>query len=127
MSTQVFNIELEAESDLTLTFVYNDSITGLPVDLTGYKAEMQVRQKYDGYDNQNISLEFNTNVNGGITLGGTAGTVTLAIPSSATSQYTWTDGVYDLFLVSNTGVRTKFLKGFFTIIQNVTRSEQSSL
>jgi hypothetical protein len=88
---------------------------------------MQVRQKYDGYDNQNISLEFNTNVNGGITLGGTAGTVTLAIPSSDTSQYTWTDGVYDLFLVSSTGVRTKFLKGFFTIIQNVTRSEQSSL
>lgn len=127
MSAQVYHIELDGESDYTVTFVYNDASTGLPVNLTGYKAEMQVRQNYDGYGDPSTNLVYTTDTGGGIVLGGTAGTVTVTIPNSATAQYTWTEGVYDLFLISSGNIRTKLVGGFFTIIQNVTRSEQSSL
>lgn len=63
-----------------------------PINLTNYSARMQVRKKIDDVTPL-LSL---TTENGGIELGGTAGTITLYISAADTTALTWTDGVYDL-------------------------------
>ena len=49
--------------------------------------------------------------NGAIVLGGTAGTIALTIPASATSTFTFVRGVYNLTLTSSAGIVTRLLQG----------------
>lgn len=66
-----------------------------PIDLTGCTARMQVRSEVSS---PTVLLELTTE-NGGITLGGTAGTVDLYVGAIGTAAITWTDGVWDLEIV----------------------------
>lgn len=68
---------------------------GTPIDLTGCTARMQVRSEVESLD---VLLELTTE-NGGITLGGAAGTVELYAGATATSAITWQSGVFDLEIV----------------------------
>lgn len=87
-----------------------------PVNLTGYTARMQVRKKY-GSATTLLSL---TTENGGITLGGVAGTITLYISAMDTSAIDWTAGVYDLELVSAGGLVKRLLQGTIKVSPEVT-------
>lgn len=87
-----------------------------PVNLTGYTARMQIRKKY-GSDIVLLSL---TTENGGITLGGSAGTIILNISATDTSNINWTTGVYDLELVSAGGTVKRLLQGTIKISPEVT-------
>lgn len=69
--------------------------TGTPpavVDLTGCTARMQVRGKLT---DTAVLLELTT-ANGGIALGGAAGTVTINLSATQTAAITWVTAVYDL-------------------------------
>ena len=74
-----------------------------PVDLTGYSATLQICPfpggpiLYDASDD--------------IVLGGTAGTITLTIPASATADFTWWVAVYSLLLTDPYGNVTPLLQG----------------
>jgi len=87
--------------------------TPIPVDLTGYTATMQIRPF------QNPSAPLYYDASGDIILGGTAGTISLSIPSSATETFTWFNAYYDLFLTSSQGVETPLLAGTVTILPAV--------
>lgn len=63
---------------------------GQPVDLTGFTARMQVRADVDSPD---VLLNLTTE-NGGIILGGTAGTIDLWVGATETSLITWESGVW---------------------------------
>lgn len=83
-----------------------------PVDLTGYTAELQIRPYalapmvlYDATPN--------------ITLGGTAGTITLVIPSNATRNFTWWTGVYDLIMTDPLNNVTRLLSGTVSVSPGV--------
>lgn len=91
--------------------------TGQPVDLTGYTARMQIRQDYD---TTTVLAELTT-ANGGITINGDNGQVTLLIADEDTAAYTWTSGVYDLELVSGSGDVTRLLQGPASLDLEVTR------
>jgi hypothetical protein len=54
-------------------------------------------------------------------LGGAAGTITLTISATDTAALTSGRGVYDLELVSGSGIVTRLLQGVATISRNVTR------
>lgn len=123
---QAFHIEIEEESDYTTTLVYNEASTGLPVNLTGYRAELQARQNYDGQSNPIYDLTCNSDTDGGIVLG-TDGTINITIPYTKTVQLMWDTAVYDLFIYSPTGVRSKFVKGFMTILRSATHFANSTL
>jgi hypothetical protein len=84
----------------------------LPVDLTGYTAIMQFRPFA-------LSTDLMYDASADITLGGTAGTITLIIPSTVTETFTWFNGVYDLFLFDSSGNATPLLAGSVTITSNV--------
>lgn len=89
----------------------------VPNDLTGYAARMQIRPSKDS------STVFHTltTENGGITLGGAAGTVDLMIPDDVTALFRSTRAVYDLELVSATGDVMRLVEGGIKISPEVTR------
>lgn len=104
-----------ATFDYTLTW----KSAGVPVNLTGYTARMQVRESYDA-GTAILALTNGT----GITLGGTAGTIALTAAATATAALDGTPHkqyIYDLELVSGAGVVTRLVEGNFTIYPEVTR------
>jgi hypothetical protein len=89
---------------------------GAPLDLTGYTARMQVRATVDA-----SSALFNlTSGAGDITLGGAAGTITIAISATATAAVAAGCYVYDLELVDGATVY-RLLQGEFEVDAEVTR------
>lgn len=91
------------------------SIDGVPVNLTGYTARMQVRSSYTS------ATAVVTLTNGsGITLGTTNGQITLTISAIATAAIAAGNYVYDLELTSG-GTVTRLLEGQFIVSPEVTR------
>jgi hypothetical protein len=91
---------------------------GVPVNLTGYSAKMQVRERVRDTD---VVLECST-ANGRITLGGSAGTITIVAQDEVTALLSeMPKAVYDLELTSGGGEVTRLLRGNAEIIAEVTR------
>jgi hypothetical protein len=88
-----------------------------PVDLTGYTARMQVRASAAATA---VLLDLTTE-NGGITLGGTDGTITCTSSATQTAALTFGTGVYDLELVDGSGVVTRLAEGSVCVSREVTR------
>lgn len=112
---QIINIELEEAMDYTLSLTYRDETTNLPVDLTGYSAELEVRPAFG-----DPSILFTlTNGNGRIIFGGVSGAIDINFLPADTDQsqlYTaWTRAAYDLVVTDTLGKKKKILKGFITI------------
>jgi hypothetical protein len=82
-----------------------------------YKRERHVRTAIDAVS-ATITL---TTENGGITLGGTAGTVTLTITASATAAVTAATYYYDLELIAGGGSVERVMQGQFVVDPEVTR------
>jgi hypothetical protein len=82
------------------------------VDLTGYTAIMQFKPYA-------LSSDVLYDASSDLVLGGVAGTITLTIPASATEGFTWWNGVYDLQLISSSGVNTPLLAGSVTVTPSV--------
>ncbi len=87
--------------------------TPIPVDLTGYTATMQIRAV------QMVAGSLLYDASSDITLGGTAGTITLVISSADTGGFNWFSGFYDLFLTDSSGNAYPLLAGTVTINQAV--------
>ncbi len=111
-----YDLEIKQGATLSLTATWKDS-NGAAVNLTGYTARAQVRETYAA-SSAIISLTDTA----GITLGGSAGTITLTVSATATAALTapWA-GVWDLELVSGGGVVTRLLEGAATVTPEVSR------
>lgn len=97
-----------------LTYTYDEA--GLvPIDLTGYTARMQIRDV-----DSNALLHSLTTEDGGLTLGGAAGTIALSISATDTAAFEWTTGKYDLELVAPSGFVTSLLAGSVVVTAEVT-------
>lgn len=111
-------IEQGAEFSLTITY----KVSGAAVDLTDYSAYMQVRETKDA---TTAILDLSTDVGGGITLGGAAGTIAISVSGSAdadpnTYDLNFDTAVYDLKLVDATGETLRLLEGIVTLNRQVT-------
>jgi hypothetical protein len=96
-------------------FTWEDS-TGVPVNVAGYTARMQVRETVTA---ASTLLSFTTE-NGGITLGGTAGTITVTATATQTAAIAAGCYVYDLELINGATVY-RLVQGQFTVDGEVTR------
>jgi len=114
---QTYNLEIDEETDFSVRFVYTELSTGLPYDLTGATADMQVRRLYNGVSDPEVKMSFST-TDGSIVVGGETGLVDVFIPYTATKGKDWESGVYALFITTAEGKRVCFMTGFFTIIPN---------
>lgn len=99
--------------DKTLTWKTGDPKN--PVDLTGYTARMQIRKKYGS----SILLELTTE-NSRISLGTTAGTIQIIISASDTAAIDWSSAIYDLELISGSGIVKRLLQGTIKVSREVT-------
>lgn len=87
------------------------------VDLTGCLARMQVRAEIES---PIVLLELTTE-NGGITLGGVAGTIDLYLNDVTTAAIQWESGVYDLEIVHPSADVTRLIMGGVSVSLESTR------
>ncbi len=116
MAAGSHDILIEQGATFRLRLIWKDSAE-VPIDLTGYTARMQVRRKHSAADPALISF---TTENGGITLGGAAGTIVVEGLATLTDDLPAKPCVYDLELVNGTVV-TRLIEGAVTITPEVTR------
>lgn len=109
-----YNITCPQGATFDRTFTL--TVDGTPQNLTGYTAAMQVRESVSG----STALINLTTENGGITLGGSAGTILVTISASTTAAVTAGSYSYDLELYSGSTV-TRLLQGAFNLTGEVTR------
>lgn len=108
-----FTIEQGATFNLLLTW----KIDTVPVNLTNWTARLQAR--VDVEDTETVlSL---TTENGGITLGGALGTISLDRTATQTALLPAGTYVYDLELISGVGAVTRLVQGELDISAEVTR------
>lgn len=88
-----------------------------PINLTGYLARMHIRAEVNSAD---VIIALTTE-NGGITLGGVLGTISLYISNTATSSLTAVKGVYDLELVAPNNDVIRLIAGAVAMSPEVTR------
>jgi hypothetical protein len=115
MAATTYDILIEQGATFSQVITYKEA--GVAVNLTGYTARMQVRATLESA----TALIELTTANGRIALGGAAGTITLTISATDSAALTAGRGVYDLELVSGSGIVTRLLQGVATISRNVTR------
>ena len=87
------------------------------VSLTGYSARMQIRESVDS---TTVIYEASSSV-GQIVLNNSLGTITITIPASATTLFTFTTAVYAVELFDSNGKVIPFLVGNLTLVPEVTR------
>ncbi|WP_270175218.1 hypothetical protein [Diaphorobacter sp. ED-3] len=90
---------------------------GTPIDLSGCTARMQVRAEVES---PTVLLSLTTE-NGGLTLGGAAGTVDLYVSDEDAGAITWDAGVWDLEIVHPSGEVTRLAQGSIAVSPEVTR------
>ena len=114
--SQRLNAVIEQGSKFNPVLTLTDSTSTL-INLTGYTARMQIRETVDAA----TTIASLTTENGGITLGGAAGTVTLYISGSDTAAFDFEVAVYDLELVDGSGDVQRWVYGDVSLSKEVTR------
>lgn len=110
-----YTLRIEQGAYCARSLTYKDA-DGVPVDLTGCTARMQIR---DYIEDAEVKLSISTE-SGNITLGGTAGTIDIEILTAQTALLT-TDGYYDLELILPSGEVERILQGQVLLDREVTR------
>lgn len=108
-----FTIEQGATFNLLLTWEINN----VAVNITGYTARLQARVDVEDTE---VILSLTT-ANGGITLGGAAGTISLNQTATQTASLAAGGYVYDLELISGASVVTRLVQGELNVSPEVTR------
>lgn len=117
MSAAKLKLAIEQGATFRKVLTWKAGTPAVPVNLTGCTARMQIRKEIANATPY-VTL---TTENGGIVLGGAAGTIELIITPTATAAITWASGVYDLEIVfSPTEVR-RLVYGPVTVSPEVTR------
>jgi hypothetical protein len=111
----IYNVTCFQGADFDQQFVVSQGGTAL--NWTGYSARMQVREAADA----TATLLSLSTGGSGIVLGGTAGTITVAITNAQSAAVNAGSYAYDLELVSNSSAVTRILQGSFNVVGNVTR------
>ncbi len=108
MSAGQYNTVCEQGATYSRVLTWRDSSSVL-VNLTGYTAEMDVRTS-----SRDLVVTLTT-ANGRISLGGSAGTITLTLSATETAALAPGCYLYDLLLTSGGGVVTRLVEGAFEI------------
>lgn len=108
--TNKLNILIEAGSDFAMSFVITDNNDNI-VDLTGALIEARLRQ----FEESNDYFPFT------VTHSGSTGRVKISMPHEMTSEIPYTNGVYDVKITFENGIKKKPFYGEAFINEEVTR------
>lgn len=109
-----YNIKFYRATTLDITATW--LIDSVPVNMTGYTADMQVRVSADATA---VITEFTTE-NGHIVLNATTGSIEIIASATFTESLPLGEYVYDLNVTSPSGVVTKLMRGAFVVLDPVT-------
>lgn len=115
MTAGIYNTTIDQGSLWSVVLVYTDS-NNTPVNLTGYTAAMQLRQNYNS-TTADLTL---TTANGGISIVGATGTITITATAVQTGLLDPGFYVYDLELTSGSNI-SRLIQGQLTVAEQVTR------
>jgi hypothetical protein len=111
-----FDITADQGATFYLEFYWLESDQATPVNLSAWaSAAMQVRSEAGAL------LASFTTTDASITLGGSAGTITLLAAPSVTTGWAFGAGVYDLQMTDGGGDVVTLLAGLFTVTPAVTQ------
>lgn len=117
MSAGYHHFVIEQGANFSHVLTLKDS-AGSVINLTGYaSAQMDLRKDPE----QSSALLSLTTGNSRITLGGSAGTVTLSVSASDTGSLDAIDGVYDLEITDGSSNVFRILEGTFTVRRGISR------
>lgn len=119
MTAGNYNVSIDRGFDWMLTLTWKDP-NGNPYDLTGYSAAMKIRPAYADQTSVVYASLSSIGPSPEITLGGSAGTITLSLTGAATAAILPGSSVYDLRLTSPSGATTKLLEGIVSVTDEVT-------
>jgi len=88
---------------------------GIPVDLTGWNARMEIKDKVGGTMLFRLDPD-----NGRLALGGEDGSIDIHITADESSAWPWKLGVYDIEVIDDNGNVGRLLQGKVKISQEVT-------
>lgn len=111
-----YDIKIDQGATYRQEFIWKDS-AGDPIDLTSYTARMQIRRKVSSTAAEHEA----TTENSGIAITAGTGSVVVTISATDTAAFEFTKGVYDLELISGSGVVTRLLEGTVEVSPEVTR------
>lgn len=110
-----YDIVADQGATYSQVFTWKDS-NGDPVSLVGWTGRMQVRSRVPS---ATTMLDLTT-ANGGVTLGGAAGTVTVSVSAADMADVDAGVYTYDIELVNGSTVE-RLVMGTFTVRGEVTR------
>jgi hypothetical protein len=111
-----YDIVAEQGSQLVVSLTYRNP-AGVPIDLTGASAAMQVRRR-SGAAEAFLRL---SNTTSGISLGTTNGQIVITVTDEALSLVAPGEYVYDLEVNPSNGAVAKLISGKFVLVGEVTR------
>jgi len=100
-----------------LTLTWADENTGDPINITGYTVEMDIKANVSA----STALATLSSTDGDFIITGVTGEIQFNFSSDTTAAFTFTRGVYDLFLIASGGepVR-KIAEGQIHVIPRIT-------
>ena len=110
-----YDFEIVPGTTFSRSLVWNDE-NGVPVDLTGWSAHMQIRT----WPLEALAADLSTS-GGGIILGTTDGTIALTIAAAVTAKIRPGVAKYDLFLTNLTPATSCLLYGDVIVQRGVTQ------
>lgn len=119
LAAQANKIEINQVNSLQYTTYTNGGTVeyNKPVDLTGYKARMQIRKTATSSE---VIYEASSDT-GEIEIDLTYSSITITIPASVTQNFNFTAAVYSVELYTTAGKVVPFLTGNLTLVQEITR------
>jgi hypothetical protein len=109
------NFEVDQNATFSFIVEYKDN-NGLPIDLTGSTAKMQVRDLKGG-DKLAFTL---TSPSGGIVITPLLGKLTIKMTPTQTSKLFYPKSSYDVMLTDSNSNKIKIVEGFLTLSRSVT-------
>jgi hypothetical protein len=109
------NFEVDQNTTFSFIVEYKDN-NGLPIDLTGATAKLQVRDTKGG-----SKLAFTlTSPAGGITITPLLGKLSIKMTPTQTSKLFYPKSSYDIMITDSNTNKIKLLEGFITLSRSVT-------
>lgn len=116
MTAGIYNFTIDQGAQYTTQIIFANA-QGVPIDLTGYTASMQLREQAASPNPADLTL---TSSNGGITIVPVAGEMDILMTSAQTGALDARFYVYDLEIALS-GVVTRIIQGQITVSAQVTQ------
>jgi hypothetical protein len=110
------NFEVDQNATFSFIVEYKDN-DGLPIDLTGATAKMQVRDTKGG---AKLAFTLTSPSTGGITITPLLGKLTIKMTPTQTNKLFYPKSSYDIMVTDSNANKIKLLEGFITLSRSVT-------